>query len=239
MRIVNLNQNTVKWKDWRGRGVGASDAPAIMGESPWTTPLECWLDKTGLREKPEFNAFAIVAMRRGQELEPKARELFEKQHGTAFPAVSAEHKEYAFIRASFDGYNEQENAILEIKCPGKVDHEKAVKGNLPGKYRAQVQQQLLVSGAEKCYYVSWDGQGDEIVVLEVLPDPKYQEELLNALIDFWDKVTTLTMPPVSREDALKFAEDVQKKQQALDRAIKVLNLIISGEVPSELKKESK
>ena len=30
--------------------IGGSDAPAIMGVSPWDTPYTCWEKKVGLRQ---------------------------------------------------------------------------------------------------------------------------------------------------------------------------------------------
>src|SRR5581483_972237 len=33
--IVDLRQGTQEWLGWRNQGIGASDAPIIMGENPW------------------------------------------------------------------------------------------------------------------------------------------------------------------------------------------------------------
>ncbi len=126
MKIISVKQNGKEWREWRGRGLGASDAAAIMGVSPYCTTFELWLAMTGIRAREPFNEYAIVAMKRGVELEPKARALFEQKMGKKFPAESAEHDEYDFIRASFDGYCQELNALVEIKCPGKVDHATAL-----------------------------------------------------------------------------------------------------------------
>ena len=64
-----FQQGSEAWLDWRRGGVGASDAPAIMGVSPWMDVEALWLEKTG-RATGRPSSFA---MRRGQLLEPEAR----------------------------------------------------------------------------------------------------------------------------------------------------------------------
>jgi predicted phage-related endonuclease len=40
----------------RSRFLGGSDAAAVMGLSPWTTPLELWMLKTGRKAREEPDA---------------------------------------------------------------------------------------------------------------------------------------------------------------------------------------
>lgn len=225
MKIVSVRQNGKEWREWRGRGLGASDAPAIMGESPWQTPFELWLDKTGIRSRPPVNEFALAAMQRGTKLEPQARAIFEKKMGKLFPALSAEHDTHDFIRASFDGINMELNAICEIKCPGKESHAKAVKGQVPKNYIAQIQQQLLVSGLDLCYYVSWDGESSHVEVVEVRADKAYQERLLAEVTDFWKRVCEKVLPDVSNKDILKLVKEVEADVAKVQSAIGVFRLL--------------
>jgi len=46
-RIERLQQNTPEWHRWRQQGLGASDAPVIMGEAAFKTPRMLWSIKTG------------------------------------------------------------------------------------------------------------------------------------------------------------------------------------------------
>lgn len=58
-------EERAKWLAERRTGIGGSDTAAILGVSPWATPLNVWLDKTGrVIDKPESEA-----MRIGTELE--------------------------------------------------------------------------------------------------------------------------------------------------------------------------
>ena len=46
-RIERLRQNTPEWHKWRQQGLGASDAPVVMGEAAFKTPRILWAIKTG------------------------------------------------------------------------------------------------------------------------------------------------------------------------------------------------
>lgn len=224
MRVVDTKQNSKEWKDWRGKGLGASDAPVVMGVSPWQTAFELWLEKTGLCERPEANPFAIVAMRRGTELEPKARVLCERDTGLAFNPISGEHSEYSFIRASLDGYNDETNTILEIKCPGKEDLAKAKKGIVPDKYYPQIQQQFLVSGATTCLYYVWDGVSDSGISITVKPDADYIEKLKDSLISFWSHVNTRIPPQCTSETLRKLTERLALDTKRLSNTATALEM---------------
>ena len=73
-RVERIHQQTPEWHAWRMQGLGSSDAPAIMEESPWRTPKQMWELRTGRRTEQENTN---PALRRGRELEPKARAAYE------------------------------------------------------------------------------------------------------------------------------------------------------------------
>jgi len=208
MRIANnLPQNSAEWLKWRQAGLGASDAPVVMGVSPFTTRFELWLEKTGKGERPEFHPMAIKAMARGTLLEPEARKAYEKsvedKYGlnVTFEPLNVIHEQYDYIRASLDGYNTTVNRIVEIKCPGKVDLAEAAKGRVPKKYLPQVQLQLMVTGAVACDYFTYDGEKGTSI--EVLPDLAYQQKLLAEMIAFWGLVQKKVPPSLSFKDVVK------------------------------------
>lgn len=221
---VEIKQNTKDWQIWRGKGLGASDAPIIMGDSPWTTRFQLWGQKTGLIERPAPNSFQLQAMQRGHDLEPEARKRYEESVGLDFPPTSFEHDKYPFLRASLDGYNERGKMNLEIKCPGRIDHQTAaVNKQIPSKYFAQIQMQMLVSGAEACDYVSWDGKYSFVVIM-VVEDREYQKKLLKELLAFWKLVETKTPPTLEEGELEGLIIDLTK---TLTRCQKTLNLLSS------------
>jgi putative phage-type endonuclease len=235
VKLVTVKQNSRQWHDWRGKGLGASDAPAIMGESPYQSAFTLWGDKTGLIPREEPNAFAVAAMKRGQDLEPVARELYEKRSGRVLEVLAAEHDQYEFVRASFDGIEVGTNHFVEIKCPGQAAHDEAKAGRVPAYYYPQVQQQFLVSGAQSADYVSYrPGDETELVIIPIKPDGAYVNLLLVRLIQFWKYVQDKTPPPTERSEFLKVLQRALKdlgKVQALINALVIMNG--AGEAPKK------
>lgn len=194
-----LEQRTTDWLDWRKKGIGASDAPIILGVSPWSTPFQLWEQKIGLVKKDGSN----WATQRGNELEPRARAQFELEQMAEFPAMLCEHAKYPWARASLDGFNQEQQAALEIKCPGREDHEKARAGQVPEKYFPQLQHQLFVTGAKCVFYYSYFEVGPEQfegVTLRVEPDLEYIKKMVAAEVAFWSCVEKKTPPPLSDRD---------------------------------------
>lgn len=175
-----LRQEGPDWHLWRKAGIGASDAPIIMGVSPYKTPRELWLEKTG--RKPPFAG--SWATERGTRLEPLARNHYEAVTGYVVQPHCQAHPDYPWMRASLDGITFEGDLILEIKCPGKEAHAQALAGEVPEKYRPQIQHQLAVTGARVCHYFSFDGEKGCLVV--AVPDAAYIAQLIEREKAFWD-----------------------------------------------------
>jgi putative phage-type endonuclease len=190
-----IEQGTSDWHKFRAEGIGSSDAAAVLGISPWKTPLQLYEEKVNPKTEEGPTNWA---MQRGHEMEPKARAAYEILHDIEMPAALVVHPLYPYIRASLDGYNKERKRILEIKCPGKEDHDFAKKGVLPLKYFAQVQHQLFATGAEACHYWSFDGEAG--VLVEVLPDEVFITKLITEEMKFWKMVQDRTPPPPSDRD---------------------------------------
>lgn len=80
---MNTNDTNTKdmtraeWLAARKTGIGGSDAAAVLGISPWATPVTVWLDKTG-RAAPKEET---EAMRIGTELEAFVARRYEQETG--------------------------------------------------------------------------------------------------------------------------------------------------------------
>lgn len=200
MTLIDLDQNTDAWLDWRKGGIGGSDAPSIMGVSPWETPLSLWQRRLGkVPAKVMSNA-----MQRGHDLEPVARALLEREVGLLFEPLCGENTLIPWLKASFDGVSLCRTALAEIKCPAKADHDKAKAGLVPAKYWPQVQHQMLVAGIDKTFYASYRPEDDDqkLAVVEVYADPAYQKILLETEEKWWKCYTEQTMP-VAHDDLSK------------------------------------
>lgn len=203
-------QGTESWHDWRNKGLGASEAPIVMGESPYQTPFQLWETKTK-RKPPQATNFAMT---RGNNLEKKARASFELTHDIEMEPMLAEYAPWPIARASFDGFNKKLNAGLEIKCCGKKNFEMVKNGQVPLDYRAQIQQQILVSGAEKVFLYAFDGEAG--VTLEVVPDVEYCKKLLEELKKFWDCVKNDIPPELDPTRDFEVIDDENLHQYVTD-----------------------
>lgn len=198
---IVLVQGTPEWLQWRTYGIGGSDAGAIMGTSPWCDALELWQRKLGLIPEIQSNA----AMQRGHDLEPDARLLFEMEYGLAMPAACFEHDEFPYVRASLDGVSIDRNIILEIKCPGSTTHAEALAGKIKPYYYTQMQHQMAVTGAELCYYWSynpdWQDRTLRTKKIEVPRDEEVIKRLFEREAEFWNCIETKTEPSAARFSA--------------------------------------
>lgn len=188
---IELDQQTNEWRAWRGKGIGASEAAAIMHASPFKTPFQLWLEKTG-RVQPKA---PTRAMAHGNASEPRAREQFIKEQGIEIAPACFEYDDEPLIRASLDGWNEAERLVVEIKSPttDDRDHRKAKEGSVPEYYWIQMQHQMAVADAKHGIYYSWfDGEGIAIPVKRA--EDYWFDELLPAEQEFLRRVRENVWP---------------------------------------------
>lgn len=183
MKIVNFEQGSEEWKTWRHSKLGASNAAAIMGTSPYDDIVTLWEKYTGKRAAQQDN----FAMARGRELEPVARRMYEEKTSRRFLPTCCESTELSFMSASLDGYDSENNCAIEIKCPGRESHEMAAQGMVPEHYMAQLQHQMFVADLGYIDYVSFNGT-DSLHVVNVLRDDKFLETYLAKAKHFWECV---------------------------------------------------
>jgi putative phage-type endonuclease len=183
---LNFEQSTEAWLSWRREGIGASDAPVIMGLSPWQTEGELLLLKTGQNvERP-----ANDAMQRGKRLEPVARRAYVDQTGIVVEPMCVQSCEHAWMRASLDGLSADGQHVVEIKCPGEKDHCLAAAGTVPEKYYPQLQHILAVTGLAEIFY--WSFRFGHSVRLKVNRDDTFIAELIEKEVAFWTRVAAIS-----------------------------------------------
>lgn len=181
-------QNTDEWRAWRKDKIGASDAAAVMGLSPWTTPLQLWEEKLGFRPDKDLS----YAMARGVELEEDARRYYENVTGNfVYPHVMI-HPHADWCIASLDGITLDKKIICEIKCPGKKTIDMAKGGEIPDHYRCQMQHQMMVCELFVCDYFCYDGENGYLIKLEA--DEKFISELYQKEIEFMENLKNKTPP---------------------------------------------
>lgn len=196
----------------------ASETAAVLGVSPWCTPYQLWLLKTG-RSVSKVNP----AMLNGTALEPAARAAYEAHTGLVMQPLVVQEGAYS---ASLDGMTLEGDLIVEIKCPYRGQDSELWRevqaGWVPDHYAAQVQHQLMVSGAALAHLWVFDGtQG-------LLRPIERNDDAMQRIRESWDLFQGFldrdTPPPltdadtVHREDA-QWAEAAQAFAQAKQASV--------------------
>ncbi len=207
--LYQLVQGTPEWHAHRAQYRNASETAAVMGVSPWQTPYELWLVKTGRKVTVETEA-----MRHGTATEPAARAAFEQESGLIMQPLVIVDGEYS---ASLDGITLACDTIVEIKCPyrGQTSElwQTVHTGSVPAHYMLQVQHQLMVSKAKHAYLWVYDGQ--QGIGLTVEPDVVAFAQIKTAWEAFQPYLDNDTPPPMADQDTLT-RSDVIWQQAAVE-----------------------
>ena len=181
--VIELDQGTPEWRAWRREGIGASDAPSIMGECPWKSANYLLRQKSSPDIEPRQNA----AMARGTRLEPEARRSYVSATGRDVNPACLQSIQYPWLRASVDGICFDNHILVEIKCGDSVYRQTAKERRVPRYYYGQLQHQLAVTGfAAVDFWCYLPGRPE--LLLSVPRDEPYIERMLCAELEFWGRV---------------------------------------------------
>jgi len=224
---ISIDQGSTEWLSLRKEKIGSSDAAVCMGISKWKTPYQLWSEKLDVTSSQPQND----AMRRGHELEPIAREIVEKKLGIRLmPGVFIKD----FQIASMDAICQNNEVAVEIKCPGKIDHEMGMNGKVPDHYYPQLQHQMIVLDIKTMYYMSYSPESS--VHFIVKRDDEYCEKLLAKEKEFWNYLQTLESPPLCDKDYVEIHDrSWNEKAQEWNRISRQLKNF--EEIESKLRKE--
>lgn len=210
---------TPKQVKFRKTGLGGSDAAAVLGLSPWQSPMGLWLEKTG--RDPDGASKSSVRLDIGSFLEPFVVAQVMRGRvechgeGAMLEAVKfgglnvspgldcVRHPEHDFMIGNTDrcipgvgSFN-----ILEIKTSGSRQFYKGWKQGPPLYYQVQVQHYMAITGANAALIACLEGL-DTVHLYEIERNDKFIEgRLIPALRDFWELVQTNTRPPADDSDS--------------------------------------
>lgn len=167
MRIVSLQQGSPEWLAHRRTVRNASDAPAMMGASPYVTRAELVRQRaTGIDR--EIDAATQRVFDKGHAVEPALRALAEKIIGEELYPVTAVSDD-GYLGASFDGVTLGEDVFIEAKQPSAEKMAQVRAGILPPVDAWQVTQQFAVcETADRCIYLCGDGTEEGTAAVHVL-----------------------------------------------------------------------
>jgi len=187
MERHNLVQGSPEWKAYRATHFNASEAPAMMGVSPYMTRTELLHQlKTGIT--PDIPDALQALFDEGHRTEALARPLAEEFIGKKlYPVVGSLGR----LSASFDGLTMLDNPGFEHKMLNQVLRDAMFDGctgaDLPMVYQVQLEQQCMVSGALRILFMASEWNGDELVEERhcwYTPNPELAQAITNGWLQF-------------------------------------------------------
>lgn len=180
MKTHNLVQGSPEWLAFRRKHNTASEAPAMMGASPYQTRNDLLRQKaTG--DEQVFDDATLARFEEGHRVEAAARPIAERLVGEElFPATVSEDE--GNLSASYDGTTMLEDTLWECKQWNEKKAALVSAGELPAEDKWQVVQHFAVNPmATRLLYMVTDGTEEKCVYLWVTRN----ESDIKALRDGW------------------------------------------------------
>jgi putative phage-type endonuclease len=202
--------------------LGGSDAGPILGLSPWRTPLEVWLQKTGQAGPTPPDPQKEKLFRRGRLMEPVVIDMLIEEYGVKVTKRStkaapnyyhdAEH-DYLAAEVDFEWLVTPEmraafpdaipEALLGTTQNGEVKTVHPWGANIYGDegtdeipvyYAAQAMHGLMVSGRQLCMFPVLVGS-DNLLVYWIHRDEDTFKGMRSKLVHFWNHNVIGNVPP--------------------------------------------
>lgn len=178
-----------EWLEERREGIGASDVAAILGLSPWTTPLHVYRSKVDGIDEPE-----TARMRLGTLLEPVLAQLYLDErpgHTLTSPGLTW-HPTIGWLFCTPDRVRDG-GVLVELKTSASGEGWGAAgTDEIPPHYLAQVQHQMCVMDADVCEVATLVAMDFRIYAVQ--RDDAIIEAMVDRLRMFWRCVESRTPP---------------------------------------------
>ena len=186
-----------EWLGLRKRGIGGSDAGAVCGLNPYSSPMKVFRDKTGQCTEETDNE----AIRQGHDLEDYVAQRFTEATGKKVRRSNFMycHEKYPFMIGDVDRLVVGEDAGLECKTANAYNADKWKDGKIPLHYVIQCYHYMAVTG-KKTWYIAAVILGTDFV---------YRK-----LAGFDEKLSR-------REEILSQIEELKKEQCRIEQEVKL------------------
>ncbi len=155
--LKNVLQGTKEWLSIRASHFTASEAPAAFGVSLYLNRNELLQQKATGKCK-EISDFQQSVFDKGHEAEANARAIAEDIVGEDLCPITATLTiDDLKLLASYDGATFTNNIIWEHKLWSEELAKQIEENNISEHYSIQLDQQLLISCAKKCLFMTSDG----------------------------------------------------------------------------------
>ncbi|MGA0448015.1 MAG: lambda-exonuclease family protein [Candidatus Phytoplasma pyri] len=170
---IKIKQNSKEWHEHRKNYINASEVASLMGLNPFESKEEL-IKKKIFKIKFKTND----AIEHGKKTEKKANLFFSlKMKKNYTPTVFIND----IFSASLDGYHNESNSLLEIKCPinkeSKSWEDFFKKDIIPIYYWVQIQCQIFCSECDKAYFLVYFNDND-YKFIEVIRDDNFIQKMI-------------------------------------------------------------
>lgn len=189
-----------QWLAQRRLGIGASDAPSILGVSSWGSAYSVWAEKCGLIEPEDLSEMEHIQA--GNVFETPILEWWMERTGNTTATMwprhkSVKHLTYPWMRCTPDACMEGIN--IQIKTANAFKVADWADGP-PLVYDVQVQHEMAVLGAERTILVVCFG-GNRLRWYEVDRNDRLIDAMIPKLMEFWGLVEKKEPPPIDGSEA--------------------------------------
>lgn len=206
-----------EWLRMRQTGIGASEAAALLGLSPWKSELQLYAEKVGALPPEDLSDSEVVFW--GTRLESVVRDVYAERTKRHIDkgGVLLRSFEHPWALATLDAWTSDRELgpywPLEIKTTGASRGGDWVDGP-PELYSAQVHWQMLVTGAKRATIACLIG-GQRLVWADVERDEQIIRRLVHAGQEFWARVERRDAPaPDGSEGARRALHDLYPQHSA-------------------------
>ena len=158
MQLLNLAQGTNEWKEVRLNHFTASEAPIMMGVSPYMSRDDLLKYKT-THEEAEISKFTQIVFDKGHEVEERARAIAEHKMGEdLYPVTASLEIEGLSLLSSYDGLTMAQDKSWEHKQWSIKKAELiTTTGELEAFHYWQLEHQMIVAKLDAIWFVMSDG----------------------------------------------------------------------------------
>ena len=218
MIIHDLVQGSSQWHAHRASYYNASDAPAMMGVSKHESRTEL-LQRLHTGISKEIDSATQARFDEGHLFERLSRPIAENIIGDDFHPVTGSNGMYS---ASFDGITLDQSICFEHKRINNDIRLARQASDLGICYRIQMEQQLMVSCAEKCFFMASNWLNNKLIE-EVhffyMPDLELRQKIVAGWAQFEKDLASYV--PV---------EAIEKPKANAIKELPYLNIQLHGEV---------
>ena len=180
----DCQQGSNEWLQLRAKFFTASELSAAAGQSKYQSRTDLIKQKaTGI--VPEVDAAKQRLFDAGHAAEAAARPIVEARLGAElYPVTMSCEVDGLPLLASLDGIDMLGDVIWENKLLNASLKDNIQEGKIEPHYAYQIEQQLLVSGAEKCYFTASDGTAEGTFGMWYEPNPELRQEIVSIWMQF-------------------------------------------------------